>query len=157
MSAKKDPWYVTERSEALAGLLLTNREDVSVRREQKRDSGIDFLVEIGTGNLQSARFFVVQVKGTTSSNPKDWMRDVKQLFPRSGIHTYLPTCVFVVNVRDNTAYYAWAAEPKAEAKSAVLKFYEKGDFRPLDAAAVDSIVDQVKAYYRELPKQLMPT
>jgi hypothetical protein len=84
MSSTKEPWFVAERSEALAGALLTSRKDVRVRHERKLDSGLDFLVEIYTGDSLSTQLFVVQVKGTTSSDPNDGMQDVKPLFSSAG-------------------------------------------------------------------------
>ena len=45
-----EPSFVAERSEALAGVLLTSREDVRIRDERKHDSGLDFLDEIQTGD-----------------------------------------------------------------------------------------------------------
>ena len=114
MSSTNEPWFVEERSEALAGVLLSSRKDVRARVERKHDSGLDFLVEISTGDPLSTQLFVVQVKGTTSSDPNDWMQDVKQLFRGTGSPIYLPVCVFVVNVRDNKAFYAWVAEPQVE-------------------------------------------
>lgn len=99
------------------------------------------------------RQFVVQVKGTTSSGPNDWMRSVKQLFRGAGGPFYLPVCVFVVNVRDNKAVYAWVAEPLIEVDGARLRYHEKGEFHPLDPAAVSGIIDRVNAWYGALPKQ----
>ena len=69
MTDTKPPWFVTERSEALASLLLTSRNDVRVRSKQERDDGADCLVELDTGEALSTRLFFVPVKGTTSSNP----------------------------------------------------------------------------------------
>ena len=43
MSSTNEPWFVAERSEALAGVLLTSRKDVRIRDERKHDSGLDFL------------------------------------------------------------------------------------------------------------------
>jgi Domain of unknown function (DUF4365) len=156
MSSTNEPWFVAERSEALAGVLLTSREDVRVRDERKRDSGLDFLVEIDTDDPLSTQLFVVQVKGSTSSDPNDWIQDVEPLFRGRGRPISLPVCVFVVNVRDNKAFYAWVAEPQVEAKGATLRFHEAGTFHPLDPAAVSDIVDRVKAWYQALPNQLMP-
>ena len=156
MSSTNEHWFVAERSEALAGVLLTSRKDVRVRDERKRDSGLDFLVEIDTGDPLSTQLFVVQVKGTTSSDPNGWMQDVKPLFRGPGSPIYLPVCVFVVNVRENKAFYAWVAEPQLEAKGAKLRSHESGTFHPLDSAAVSDIIDRVKAWYHVLPNQLMP-
>jgi hypothetical protein len=117
---------------------------------------VDFLVEAGKGEELSTRIFVVQVKGTAASNPADWMENVKPLFRADRSSVFLPACVFVVNVRDNRAYYAWVAEPQVQSKGATLRFHETGDFHDLDRAAVNEIVDRVKAWYDVLPKQLMP-
>ena len=156
MSTTNEPWFVAERSEALAGVLLTSRKDVRVRDERKHESGLDFLVEIETGDPLSTQLFVVQVKGATSSDPNDWMQNVEPLFRGRGGPISLPMCVFVVNVRENKAFYAWVAEPQVEAKGATLRFHETGTFHPLDPAAVSDIIDRVKAWYQALPNQLMP-
>jgi Domain of unknown function (DUF4365) len=156
MTNTNEPWFVAERSEALAGVLLTSRGDVRVRDERKRDRGLDFLVEIDTDEPLSTQLFVVQVKGTTSSDPNDWMPDVRPLFRGRGSPISLPVCVFVVNVRENKAFYAWVAEPQVEAKGATLRFHESGTFHPLDPAAVSDIIDRVKTWYQALPNQLMP-
>jgi hypothetical protein len=50
MSSTNEPWFVAERSEALAGVLLTSRKDVRIRDERKRESGLELLVEIRTGD-----------------------------------------------------------------------------------------------------------
>ena len=155
MPNEKEPWFVIDRSEALAGLLLTSREDVRVRSENKKDDGVDFLVEVSNGEPVSSRLFWVQVKGTTAPNSDDWTQNVKQLFRPTGNSIYLPVCVFVVNVRDNRAYYAWLAEPTVEDKRATLRF-PAGEFKELDRPAVDTIVNRVRAWYDVLPQQLTP-
>src|SRR3954452_7492857 len=120
MAEEKDPWFVLERSEALAALLLTNQKDVEVVFQRKKDDGVDLVVGLDSQTSPPTRLFVVQVKGTVSANPTDWMQNVKQLFRAAGGQLYLPTCVFVVNVRDNTTQYAWIAEPIAESDRATL-------------------------------------
>jgi hypothetical protein len=157
MSSTGEPWFEAERSEGLAGVLLTSREDVRVRDERKRNRGLDFLVEIDAGDPLSTQLLVVQVEATTSSDPNDWMPDVEPLFRgRGGGPISLPVCVAVVNVHEHRALYAWVAEPQVEAKGATLRFHETGRFHPLDTAAVSDIVDRVKAWYQALPNQLVP-
>lgn len=156
MSVSNEPWFVEERSEALAGLLLTSRKDVRVRVERRQDSGLDFLVEIGTDDPLSTQLFGVVLKGTMSSDPDDWMPRVQPLFRGPGSPIYLPVCVFVVDVRANRAFYAWVAEPQVQAKRATLRFHESGRFQPLDPAAVGDIIERVKAWYQVLPNQLVP-
>lgn len=157
MSNASEPWFVKERSESLAAVLFTARSDVRVLKERLSSEGTaDFLVQIEAGDPLSTPQFIVEIKGTTSSNSDEWMPSVKHLFRRAGSKIYVPVCVVVVNVRDNEAVYAWVAEPQVEPKRATLRFHEKGAFRPLDAAAVDEIVDRVKAWYDVLPHQLIP-
>ncbi|MCI0702277.1 MAG: DUF4365 domain-containing protein [Planctomycetia bacterium] len=156
MSTEKEPWFVADRSEALAGLLLTSRNDVRVRSEQKQDDGADFFLEINKGEDLSTRLFVVQVKGTASTDQTDWTKTAKQLFRPAGSQIYLPACVFVINVRDNRAAYAWLAEPLVQEKSAKLQFHETGSFHDLNESAVNEIVDRVNAWYDALPHQLQP-
>src|SRR5258707_5702814 len=103
MSSEKAPWFVVERSEALAGLLLTSRKDVEVRSENKKDDGVDFLLAVNEGEPLPTRLFVVQVKGTTSSDSGEWMKGVRELFRPGSSPIYLPGWAFVVNVLDKRA------------------------------------------------------
>jgi hypothetical protein len=42
----EDRWFVGERALAFSSLVLTKRQDVSVRRDAGRARGIDLLVEV---------------------------------------------------------------------------------------------------------------
>src|SRR5437870_5007300 len=132
MAEEKDPWFVLERSEALAAFLLTNQEGVEVMFQRKKDDGVDLVVGLDSRTSPPTRLFVVQVKGTVSANPTDWMQNVKQLFRAGGGQLYLPTCVFVVNVRDNKVLYAWIAEPTVEPNRATLKIHQAPTFHELN-------------------------
>ena len=151
MAVPKEPWFVAERSEALAGLLLTSRPDVRVRSEDKKADGADLIVEINTGESLSTRLLVVQVRGTVSSEPADWMRNVERLFTKQNTPVYLPTCVVVVDVRSNRAQYAWLAEPSLGANGIALKFRNDIEFRDFDEAAVDEMIDRLKDWYATSP------
>jgi len=157
MAAEKDPWFVLERSEALATLLLTKQKDVEVVSHRTKDDMTDLVVGLDSPPSPPTRLFVVQVKGTVSTNPTDWAQNVKELFRSRGGQLYLPTCVFVVNVRDNKAQYAWIADPVAEPHRATLKFHQSPSFHDLNEAAVTEIISRVKAYYDVMPKQLLTT
>jgi glucuronate isomerase len=100
--------------------------------------------------------FVVQVKGTDSDNKNTWLENVKHIFkPNEKSPAVLPTCLFVVNVRDNNLYYAWIAEPKVEGETAKLQFNDPATFNNLNAPAVDEIVGRVRQWYAVYRKQLM--
>lgn len=155
MAEEKDPWFVIERSEALAALLLTSQKDVEVMFHRKKDDGVDLLVGIGSPTSPPTQLFVVQVKGTVSANPTDWMQNVGSLFHGNGGQLYLPTCAFIVNVRDNTTRYAWIAEPIAEPHAVKLQFHQTPVFHELNDETVAEIVSQVQAYYDGMPRQLL--
>lgn len=147
-------WFITERSEALASLMLTSRDDVSLRSERTQDHGVDFFVALKEAeDVPPTRFFVVQVKGTLSSDQHDWTENVKQLY-KNGDAFFLPACLFVVNVRGNDTAYAWVAEPYVKQGGAGLHYYEHPDFHPLDHAAVDQIVNRVKEWYDAMPRSI---
>ncbi len=158
MATTPEPWYVTERSEALAGILLTSRNDVRIWKKTQLDDRLLFHVAIDTGDPVSSatQLFVVQVKGTMSADPNEWTQDVNRFFKTPGHVLHLPVCVWVVNVRENKAYFAWVAEPETTERGVKLRFHTTGSFLPLDTAAVNQIVDRVKAWYAALPKQLVP-
>ena len=79
-------WFITERSEALASLMLTSRSDLSVRTENPQDDGVDFVVALNeSDNVPTTKFFVVQVKGTLSSDQGDWTENVKQLYKKGAL------------------------------------------------------------------------
>jgi hypothetical protein len=147
-------WFITERSEALASLMLTSRSDLSVRSENPQDDGVDFVVALNASdNVPTTKFFVVQVKGTLSSDQGDWTENVKQLYKKGGAF-YLPACVFVVNVRKNDAACAWVAEPDVKSGNVGLNFFEHPDFHALDNAAVDQIVNRVREWYDAMPRSI---
>jgi hypothetical protein len=151
MSEEHD-WFITERSEALASLLLTSRPDLTVRSEKKHDDGVDFVVALKEPNdTLTTKIFIVQVKGTLSSDQKRWTENVKQLYRKSN-EFYLPACVFIVNVRSNDAAYAWVAEPKVNGGGARLNFFQHPEFHALDAKAVDQIVGRVRTWYDSMPR-----
>jgi hypothetical protein len=154
MANTPDPWYVTERSEALAGVLLTARSDVRILKKTQLDDRMVFHVAVGAGDPLASQLLVVQVKGVMSSDPNEWMSKVEPWFGHPDQHIWLPACVFVVNVRENKAFYAWLAEPVVEDDVAGLRGGGAATFHPLDTAAVNEIVGKVKAWYTALPRQL---
>jgi len=144
-------WFIAERSKALAAVLLTNRSDVVVSNEQAQDEGADLWLAVKEGDAPPTKLFVVQVKGTLDPDQNHWADRVKPLFPSGNF--YLPACVFVVDVRQNTAAYAWVAEPTIVDSGVKLNFFEKPDFHPVDGQAVDQIVNRVKAWYDAVPHE----
>ena len=90
------------------------------------------------------------MKGTTSSDEGQWVENVKQLYTRGAF--YLPTCVFIINVRSNETAYAWVAEQQIEDNSAKLSLDQQPHFHALDRNAVDHIVNRVREWYDAIPR-----
>jgi Domain of unknown function (DUF4365) len=152
----KEAWFVLERSEALASLLLGSRSDIYIRSERKTDEGIDFIVQLAPADPMTTRWFMVQVKGTLTSDKSLWMENAKQLFSVNNKQLYCPVCLFIIDVRTNNAEYSWIAEPLVQGDKAVLQFHQTGDFQPLNESVVDEIVKRVHGWYDVLPQQLLP-
>jgi hypothetical protein len=156
MTTEKLPWFVLERSELLAKLLLTDRPDVRILSRQDRDDGVDFVVGIsGRGGLATP-MFVARVRGTTTSDPQECVRATAALLPDNVPLAAWPTCLFVIDVRDNRAFYAWLAEPTVETGRPRLASVPTPAFQPLDAAALDHIIDRVSAWHTALRQMLQP-
>ena len=154
MQINKDPWFVEQRSEALATLLLSRRDDVVVREVDKHDSGVDLTVLLREDNEITPKYFVVQIKGTTDLEGREWMKGVSHLFAFEEKQHYVPSCIFVVDVRANKIVYSWIAEPSTVDDKAVLKLHNIGNYRDLTLEEVDKIVQQVRDWYDVLSKNL---
>ncbi|QDU18375.1 hypothetical protein [Urbifossiella limnaea] len=156
MATEKLPWFVTERSEILTTLLVTERPDLRLLHRREREDGVDFVVGLGGAAGLDTRMFVIQVRGTTTSDPDECRRAVDHLIPGDPAAIFGPTCVFVIDVRDNRHFYAWVAAPAVERGRPVLRFPEVPDFQPLDRAALDQIVDRVAGWHAALARVLQP-
>ena len=157
MAITPEPWYVTERSEAFASILLSRRTDVHIWKKTQLDDRLVLHVAVNNGSAVSPQLFVVQVKGTMSADPDEWAAKVEPWFLDPNEANWLPSCVFVVNVRENQSFYAWLAEPViTDGESGLKSSSREVHFYPLDTSAVNQIVDQVKAWYAALQKQLQP-
>lgn len=147
-------WFLDERSAAWAGLLLTSRADLSARREPGRDGSGEFLVSLRQDGGVATRHFVVHVRGTLSSESNDWSDAVRPLFRAAS--GFLPECVFVVNVRQNSAQCAWIAEPDTTSGTARLNLQESPKFLPLDETQLEAIVESVRNWYDAIPRERVP-
>ena len=100
---------------------------------------------------------MVQVKGTTSADYKAWFKGAKRFVElHEKNNPILPTCIFLFNVRDRQAFYAWVVEPLVEQdKPATLQVVPPSDFHELDQPAVDGIVNRVREWYAAYRKQLI--
>ena len=53
-------WFITERSDALASLMLTSRPDVTVKSGNKEDDGVDIVAAVNDKSGTPTKLFVVR-------------------------------------------------------------------------------------------------
>jgi hypothetical protein len=151
--AKKPPWYIEQRGQALAVLLLTDRSDLRIRSGDSSDAGPDLVVEITKDGRPTQRLFGVRLKGVTSSpSEKEASRLLAALpaAPEASEFTF-PVCGFLFDVKRNDGFYAWLVEPvvSGDGKPGLEPVADLRAMR-LGAAEIDSIVDRVNRWYDAL-------
>jgi hypothetical protein len=151
MPTTDNSWMLSFRSEAIAMLRLTSRDDLSVRRTNGKDSGPDFLVAIREKKVETSRLFWVHVKGLIDIPPGKWGSQVRQLFAKADY--YFPALALCVDVRTEAAGYAWLAEPCVVDGQAKLVTHTRPRFESFDNDSLQAIVNAVNAWYDALPRE----
>src|SRR6202034_740239 len=109
-----DSWYVEQRAQSMAVVLLTRLPYVRVEQGTSVDHGVDFL---GTLNGRAGRRFGVELKAT---------RHLSSVIDQEGILTKamaanarraigecsFPVGVLVVDVVDDTLRFGWVRKPE---------------------------------------------
>jgi hypothetical protein len=151
--ATKEAWYIGQRSEALAIMYLTRRDDLIVSRQKEEDRGLDFLVTLLKDGAYSGRLFGVQVKATVST-PKLVQRDniieIKSALKplQSLAELPFPVCLFFFTLENDQGYYKWILEPVIEGQSNSKLFFNKSnEFKKLDDEEISSIISVVNSWY----------
>ena len=150
--ATKEAWYIGQRSEALAIMYLTRRDDLIVSR-QKEEHGLDFLVTLLKDGGYSGRLFGVQVKATVSTSKlvqRDYIVEIKlDLKPvQSLAELPFPVCLFFFTLENDQGYYKWILEPVIESQhNSKLFFNKSNEFKKLNAEEISSIISVVNSWY----------
>jgi Domain of unknown function (DUF4365) len=109
-------WYVTERAEQLAIMLLTRMANLRISREV-REQGLDLVVTIESGNL-AERSFGIEVKATkkmrslVNSNGMVKKEVAVRLSQRARAHSF-PVGVLIVDVVSDIARFGWILKPES--------------------------------------------
>jgi hypothetical protein len=111
----EQPWYVAERGESLATVLLTRVSGVRVEKAD-RTLGLDLVVLVQLAGRSSTSRFGVEVKSTLRS--KEWVRldgsiPKKMLNPvlKNADRFLLPIALMIMNVRSQDAWFTWIKSP----------------------------------------------
>ncbi|MEW6491928.1 MAG: DUF4365 domain-containing protein [Cyanobacteriota bacterium] len=150
--ATKEAWYIGQRSEALAVMYLTRRDDLIVSR-QKEEHGLDLLVTLIKDGGYRGRLFGVQVKATAST-PKLIQRDdsveIKlDLEPLQSLAELpFPVCLFFFTLENDKGYYKWILEPILEGQNNSKLFFNKSNsFKKLTDEEISNIISSVNSWY----------
>ena len=153
MARRQEPWFVIDRSEALAKLLLTSREDVQIQSQHKHDAGVDLLVALNPRGRSSSRIFLAKVRGTLDGRPDYRGRSAESEADLAS----LPTCLLVVDVRTNQVDFAWLAEPLIQDHAAKIQARPDVELHPFDSDDLDRAIGRINDWYDVLLRQLQPT
>jgi hypothetical protein len=148
---KQEPWFIKERAEAFAKLVLTEQHDLKIQSQAGADTATDLLVEVLKDGKSTLRFFGVQLVGGLDL-PDMQAGDERVLAQRDGdlSEAMLPLCVFVIGVRKPEGIYRWVVEPVVEDGRALLHRNPEASWHPLDEAGVAELIGQVNAWYDAL-------
>ena len=138
-------WFERERSEALATILLTSRDDLVLLGDVGGPSHDRFrTVRVRGADGLPAGEFVVHWAGTRkpadlAEPPAIGAEDVERLDPTR------PAVRFLFDVVSDDGKYVWLVRPTTGANLRAVS----GDaaWSPLDRAALDAIVAEVAAWY----------
>jgi len=151
---EQQPWYVTQRAEALALVYLTSRNDVIIRPEHERDDGLDLVVEVVDNARPARRVFGVQLQGRVSIAAEETATDTFtiQLKDQAWLERLpLPVCQFLFSVKDSVGFYKWLSEPViGEDGEPKLRLTGADTLKKLDTAALATIVAKVNQWYDAL-------
>ena len=108
-----ESWAVGMRAEALAKLLLTERDDLELLDASPLSSaiGYDFLVRIKNERSALGPEFAVEVKGFRPPLLEGHFYSVLNGRLPQGKDSELPVVLFVFDVESKDGYYRWLYEP----------------------------------------------
>jgi hypothetical protein len=148
---KQDRWFIEERAFAFASLVLTKRNDATVRTHAGADMAIDLLVEVLKDGKSTLRFIGVQIVADMDlPNMQNADERVLSHLSRDRSEATLPLCVFVIGVRKPEGIYRWTVEPVVEGGRALLHRGVQAHWQTLDEAGAARLIGQVNAWYDAL-------
>jgi hypothetical protein len=155
--AKENLWYVSQRSEALAIVYLTRRDDFMVTKAPNPETGLDLLVTIGAQNQPSGRLFGVVLEPLLSRDLPEENGETIQLpdvsAPSSVADLPFPVCCFRFVVDRDYGYYCWLMEPIISRGESRLLEGSGGEFKKLTNRELETLASAVNAWYEA---RLMP-
>lgn len=142
---------IEQRAESFAYLYLTANKRLSVFQQyRERNPALDFLVKIKDRALATSGEFGVEVEGALANGCELPLTDAALLDikpKRLHVDSAIPVCLFVFFVDVDCGYYRWLREPVLDG-TFHLKNNDSAWFQPLNEAALNAIIMQVRQWYK---------
>jgi hypothetical protein len=141
--------FLGERVRALATIVLTRRDDLSIV-ETKKDTGLDYHVYIDREDKPMRLMFGVLLRGVPSPVTSEQANGV--LVPTMGQFqgmrkfTY-PVCLLFFTMREEQAYFSWLAEPVVSDSVPKLVHHAKANCVELTNERLAQVIDEIVAWY----------
>jgi hypothetical protein len=152
---KTQPWYVAKRAEAYVYSLFSGR-DVAVREQEPQNLGVDLVLDIRKDHRELGRYLAIQVFSYVAfPSEADLRKEIlKRCPPKAREKLMVPLAVFVVQVKELSAVYAWVLEPSVESGEALLRSPTQYHWNKLDDNSMDEILTRVDAFWDGLLKMV---
>lgn len=141
--------FLADRVRALAAVVLTRRDDLTVT-ETKQGTGLDLHVYIDREDKPMRLAFGVLLRGvpspTTAENANKVLGPTMGQFQGMRKFTY-PVCLFLFNMRDEKAYFSWLAEPVLTGGAPKLAHHAKANCVELTDDLLGQVVERVVGWY----------
>jgi hypothetical protein len=141
--------FLTDRSRALATIVLTRRDDLTIV-ETRKDTGLDFHVSIGREDKSMRLTFGVLLRGlaptVTIEHANRILGPTMGQFQGMRKFTY-PVCLFLFTMREDQAFFSWLAEPVVSAGAPKLVHHDEADCAELTDELLGQVIEQVVAWY----------
>lgn len=154
VTKEKEAWYIGQRSESLALMYLTRRDDLIISRQrEQKDCGLDFLVTLLKDGSYTGRLFGVEVKATVSSPQLIEHKDIVEIQVDLDLSQFMiefpfPVCLFFFTLENGQGYYKWILEPvMVEGNYSRLSLNNSNDFYRLTNEGISNIVWTVNRWY----------
>lgn len=141
--------FLADRIRALATVILTRRDDVTIT-ETKESTGLDLHVYIDREDKPMRLAFGVLLRGAFSPMLLENLNKI--LLPTLGQFqgmrkfTY-PVCLFFFTMRDEKAYFSWLAEPVVADGAPKLIHHNKANCSEFTNESLNQIVERIVAWY----------
>lgn len=140
--------WIGQRADSLAYVFMTRDARVAVLAQDDNETGVDFVIRVGTTPRQVDWTAGVLVKGVEQP-PKQSRLELTDRQIAALEQSRHPTFLLVVDVRSEHLYFAWLRRPCDEgAENSVPR---RVSLDPVDDASFKAHVDEIRSYYKKTP------